>query len=98
MTGKLRGFVTTLRQQLPQLAADYGVESLAVFGSYVRSEEGPKSDLDVLVTFKRPVGFIRLVSLENELSDLLGIKIDLVPRNALRPHVAANALREAIPV
>jgi len=98
MTRKLTGLIATLKRQLPRLTRDYGVESLAVFGSYVRSEETPDSDLDVLVTFKGPVGLIRLLSLENELNDLLGIKIDLVPRTALKPHVAANALREAIPV
>ena len=98
MTKKLTRLIATIKQQLPRLTADYGVESLAVFGSYVRSEERPESDLDILVTFERPVGLIRLVSLENELSDLLGITIDLVPKTALKPHVAANALREAIPV
>ena len=98
MTRKLAGFLATLKRQLPRLKAEYGVESLAVFGSHVRSEERPESDLDVLVTFERPVGLIRLVSLENELSDLLGIEIDLVPKNVLKPHVAATALREAIAV
>lgn len=95
---RLQALLAALRKQLPRLTNDYGVESLGVFGSYVRSEERADSDLDLLVSFRRPIGLIRFLGLENELSDRLGVKIDLVPRDALRPKVAEQVLREVVAI
>ena len=60
------------------MEARYRVASLALFGSYVRRENKSDSDLDVLVSFTDPPGLVRFIQLENELTDLLGIKVDLV--------------------
>ena len=87
-----------LRQHLPLLEERYGVGSLGLFGSYVRREAGPASDLDVLVRFHRTPGLIRFVELENYLSDLLGIPVDLVMADALKPNVARRVLAEVEPV
>jgi hypothetical protein len=88
----------TLRQQLPLLGEQFGVASLGLFGSYVRREAGPASDVDVLVRFYRTPGLIRFVELENYLSDLLGIDVDLVMAEALKPNVARRVLAEVEPV
>lgn len=74
------------------------MRSLEVFGSYVRDEQTPESDLDVLVTFDKVPGLLGYISLENHLSDLLGIKVDLVMKSALKPRIGQNILREAVPV
>jgi hypothetical protein len=88
---ELRGI---LRQHLPLLRERYGVQSLGLFGSYVRGEAGPKSDLDLLVRFSRTPGLIRFVELENYLSDLLGLRVDLVMPEALKPNIGQRVLAE----
>jgi len=93
--GRLREI---LRQQLPLLEERYGVASLGLFGSYVRREASPTSDLDVLVRFNRTPGLIRFIELENYLSDLLGIRVDLVMAEALKPNVAQRVFAEVEPV
>ena len=94
----LAQLVELLRQQLPLLSERYRVESLGVFGSYVRREQRPDSDLDVLVTFRETPSLIKFIELENYLSDVLGVKIDLVMKDALKPHVGQHILNEAIAV
>jgi len=91
-------YLVTLRQLLPELAEKYHVRSLEVFGSYVRDEQSTESDLDVLVTFDKTPGLLQYVALENHLSDLLGVKVDLVMKSALKPRIGQNILREAVPV
>src|SRR2546430_2285175 len=87
-----------LREQLPSLAARYQVASLGLFGSYVRGTQRPGSDLDVLVTFHETPTLLRLIELENYLSDFLGVKVDLVLRDALKPRIGERVLREVVPV
>lgn len=85
-----------LRQQMPHLADHYGVESLGVFGSFVRQEQLPESDLDLLVTFREPPGLLRYIELENYLTDLLGVRVDLVMRDALKPRIGQRVLKEVV--
>lgn len=87
-----------LRRQLPLLQERYGVESLGLFGSYARGEAGPESDLDVLVRFRRNPGLFRFVELENYLSDLLGLRVDLVMATALKPNIGQRVLAEVEPI
>lgn len=88
----------TLREQLPALAEQYNVSTLEVFGSYVRHEEKKNSDLDVLITFSKPPSLLKFVRLENHLSDTLGVKVDLVMKDSLKPAIGKNILREVVPV
>jgi len=83
-----------LLQHLPLLRERYGVESLGMFGSYVRGEANSKSDLDLLVRFHQTPGLIRFVELENYLSDLLGLRVDLVMAEALKPNIGQRVLAE----
>ena len=94
----LAQLVELLRQQLPLLSERYRVESLGVFGSYVHREQRPDSDLDVLVTFHETPSLLKFIELENYLSDVLGVKIDLVMKDALKPHIGQHILNEAIAV
>ena len=87
-----------LRNQLPSLAEQYNVATLEVFGSYVRHEQRKNSDLDILVTFSKPPSLFKFVRLENHLSDTLGVKVDLVMKDSLKPKIGQHILREAIPV
>ena len=94
----LEKILEILRKQIPMLAERYSVEKLEVFGSYVRSEQKKDSDLDVLVTFKEDPSLLTYIAIENHLSDLLGIKVDLVMKDSLKPKIGEHILREAIPV
>lgn len=91
-------YLVTLRQLLPELAEKYHVRSLEVFGSYVREEQNAESDLDVLVTFDKAPGLFQFIEMENRLSEVLGVKVDLVMKSALKPRIGQNILREAVPV
>lgn len=87
-----------LKALLPALAQRYQVASLALFGSYVRGDQGSGSDLDVLVTFSKTPGLLKFVELENTLSDALGVKVDLVMPDALKPGIGKRVAAEAVPV
>jgi predicted nucleotidyltransferase len=87
-----------LREALPALQAKYHVTSLAVFGSYVHRTARESSDVDLLVSFSDPPGLLRFVEIENLLSARLGVKVDLVMRDALKPRIGARVLAEAVPV
>lgn len=88
-----------LRLLLPDLHARYGVCSLGIFGSYVRGEQDEESDLDLLVEFdNRPLSLFDFVRLENELSDALNLKVDLVEKRTLKPHIGQHILREVIAI
>lgn len=78
----------------PDLERDYGVVSLGVFGSVVRGESRPGSDIDMLVEFNRPIGFFRFLELEELLGEYLGSKVDLVTRGALKPRIGKRILEE----
>jgi predicted nucleotidyltransferase len=94
--------VQELREMLQRLFPDirerYSVDSVSLFGSYVRHQERSDSDLDVLVTFKETPGLLKFVELENYLSDALGVRVDLVMRESLKPRIGQRILREAVPV
>jgi predicted nucleotidyltransferase len=81
---------------LAELQRRYRIRSLALFGSYVRGEDDQASDLDILVEFDAAPTFFRFIELEDELSGLLQVKVDLVMKSALRPHLAQRILAEAV--
>ena len=84
-----------LREVLPELHREHRVRSLAIFGSYVRGEADSASDVDLLVTFDEPPTLLELISLELKLSEVLGRKVDLVMKSALKPQIGQLILEEA---
>ena len=74
----------------------YKVHEIGVFGSYARGKTTKKSDLDVLVTFKAPIGMFKFLELEEYLQKLLKIKIDLVSKKALKPRIGEHILQEVV--
>lgn len=78
------------------LEEKYGVKEIGIFGSYVRGEQTEGSDLDVLVTFKEPIGLFELIRMENELSDRLGVEVDLVTKGSLKPHIRGRVNKEVV--
>ena len=90
--------LATLRAELPGLRERYGVRSLGLFGSVVRREERSDSDIDILVEFDRAPTFFQFIALEDDLSRLLGAKVDLVMKSALKPRIGERILSELLPV
>jgi len=94
----LDGITASLQQQLPTLAQKYRVHSLGVFGSYVRRQQRPESDIDLLVAFDDPPSLLKFIELENYLTDLLGVKVDLVMKDALKPMIEKRILSEIVQI
>ena len=79
---------------MPQLREEYDVDQLGVFGSYVRNEQQTNSDIDILVSFRRTPSLLKYISLEQYLSDLLGVRVDLVMESALKLAIGARIRAE----
>jgi uncharacterized protein len=92
----LKEIEAILRKRRDEMARNYGVTEIGIFGSCVRGEATSESDIDVLVAFDQPVGFFRFLELEEQLSEWLGAKVDLVTRAALKPHIGRNILGEVV--
>lgn len=98
MKKKIDRIIMKLRENKPVLEEKYSVKNLEVFGSYVLGEQKKGSDLDVLVDFYKTIDLFKYIELENYLSETLGVKVDLVMKDALKPRIKDRILNEAIPV
>ncbi len=96
--GDFANIMEELRRQKPLLARNYNVDYLGVFGSFVRREQVYGSDLDILISFHKVPGLLKFMEIENYLSDLLGVKVDLVVKDALKPEIGKQILSEVLPV
>ncbi len=79
-----------------ELTQQYGLKEIGIFGSYVRGEQTEESGLDVLIEFEKPVGFVKFLRLENKLSELLGIKVEMVTKKLLKPFISKRILQEVV--
>lgn len=73
-----------------------GVGALSLFGSVARDEAGSDSDIDLLIDLNRPMDLFDLGRIQMRLEEILGVRVDLVMAEALRPRLRAAILREAI--
>lgn len=87
-----------LSQHLEDIRRQFGVKSLAVFGSVARDEASDASDVDVLVEFEQTPGFVRYMDLKFYLESLLDCQVDLATPKALKPRIRPKILQEAIVV
>ena len=74
----------------------FKVKTIGVFGSHVRGEQKERSDIDILVEFSGSMGLIGFIGLEQYLSGLFGIKVDLVTKGALKPYIGKRILEEVV--
>jgi predicted nucleotidyltransferase len=98
MNRKLETILQILREELPGLKEKYKISSVEVFGSYTRKDFSKKSDLDLLISFKETPSLLKIIELENHLSDILNIKVDLVMRDSLKPRIRDKILNEALEI
>lgn len=84
-------------EKISEICRRYSVAELAVFGSAARGELGPESDLDILVEFQPGVTWgLEYFSLEQELAEAVGRRVDLATKKWLRPEVRSSILRDAL--
>jgi predicted nucleotidyltransferase len=86
--------IARLRRELPRFQRDFAVRSFGLFGSFVRDEQTPQSDIDLLVDFDVVPGLFGFFELQDALSTLLGRSVDLVTRDALKPAIGKRILSE----
>ena len=85
-----------IKERKADLEQNFRVKEIGIFGSYARGDQRDRSDVDVLVEFDEPVSLLGVVKLENYLSDLLQIKVDLVPQKDIRYELRERILKETI--
>lgn len=85
-----------LVRQKEEVKKKYKVKSMGIFGSYVKGEQNEESDVDILVEFYEPVDFFSFLELEESLSLLLGLKVDLVMKRVLKPGIGKYILKEVV--
>lgn len=85
-----------LREHREHLRDQYGVTEIGLFGSYVRNAQVQASDVDILVEFSKAIDLLTFVHLKHELSDLLGVEVDLVSKKALKPAIGKRILQEVV--
>ena len=84
----------------PALKNDFSVDTIELFGSYVRGEQTEKSDIDVLVTFSEPndVDLFKFIELRLLLKDELGVDVDLIEKDTIKPRIRERILEEAMQI
>jgi len=93
---KLRRYMDALRRELPRLRTKFHVQYLGLFGSYVQGTPRRDSDLDVLVEFVEEPSLFEFIELEDHLSSLVGVKVDLVMKGTLKPLIGRQILSEVV--
>ena len=93
---KLEKMKKILERDKKKLRQNYGVIYIGIFGSYVTGKQRKGSDIDILVEFEEPPDLFKFLELENKLSEILGGKVDLVMRDALKPIIGKKILQEVV--
>jgi predicted nucleotidyltransferase len=77
----------TIFEKIAQTLKEQGATKVAIFGSYAKGEERPESDIDVIVEFLERKSLLELVKMERELSETLGVKVDLLTEKSISPYL-----------
>lgn len=94
----LEHIIGDLQRLKPELLRRYPIRALGVFGSYVHGDQTEASDLDLLIDIGAGLGLMALAELRQDLSDRLGVNVDLVTKDALRSDIGARILSEVVMV
>jgi hypothetical protein len=90
--------LASLRPKIEEVARRYGASNLRLFGSAARGEDGPQSDIDLLVKIESGRTLLDLVGLEQDLTDLIGRKVDIVVEGGINRHLEPQILSEAVAI
>jgi uncharacterized protein len=86
------------REDIARIAAAHGARNVRVFGSVRRGEAGESSDLDLLVDMSEGRSLLDLVALGDDLTEALGVAVDVVTEKSLSPYLRDRILAEAVPL
>jgi len=98
MPMKIEEQLKSKRQEILAIAAKHGAHNLRIFGSVARGEDGPESDLDILVEMEPGRSLMDHVALTQDLEDLLQRKVDVISERALHWYIRDRVLAEAVPL
>lgn len=87
-----------MRELLPIIKKNYSVESIEIFGSYVKGKVTKRSDLDLLVSFEKTPSLFKFIELKNFIPNKLGVKVDLVIKDSIKELVKEKIITESIKV
>ena len=90
--------VAAHRGELHEVLRRHGVTNPEIFGSAARGDDREDSDVDLLVDFAPGTSIIDIIGIQRELEELLGVPVDLVPRNGLKERVRARAQKDLLPL
>src|SRR3989344_5101527 len=80
--------------QLKNICEQNGIIYLGLFGSYARNQERNDSDIDLLVEYNRPVGYLTHAKVENILEDFFNKPVDLTFRNSIKPRIKPYIMQD----
>lgn len=86
------------RHELLEVLRRYGVSNPEVFGSSARGDDHEGSDLDLLVDFAADTDLVDMVNIKRELESILGVVVDLIPRDGLKDRVRVAATSDVVPL
>lgn len=95
---RMRDVVRAAAPELKRQLGELGAADLRLFGSVARGEDTAASDVDLLVDLAPGTGLFALLRMQSTAESILGRPVDVVPADSLKPDVAENVLREAIPL
>jgi len=83
-----------LAKEITSFLQSYGARKIAIFGSYARGEGKLSSDIDILVEFSERKSLLEFVGMERQLSELLGVKVDLLTEKSISPYLIDRIRKE----
>ena len=89
-------YLDILSNNINELEESYSVKRIGIFGSIAKGKSTSKSDVDIIVEFKKPIGFFKFIDLETFLSGKLKRKVDLATKKALRPTIKNSILETTV--
>lgn len=84
-----------IEEKVISFLKDCGAKKISIFGSYIRGNATPESDLDIIVEFNESISLLDLVGFEMDLSEHLGIKVELLTEKSISPYIIEEVLAEA---
>ncbi len=88
--------ISKLKELKPDLEKNYNITELGVFGSFVRNEQTPQSDIDILIDYKKGTSILTLGGLQYMLSEIFNTKVDLVMKKSLKKRIGEQILSEVV--
>ncbi len=86
------------KNQIIDITSRFNPRTIGIFGSYARGDNDQDSDLDILIDFERQIDLLEIIGLEQELTEKLGVKVDLITLRSLNPQIREYVEKDLIPL